>query len=65
MIACVSPIATSFEETRNTLRYAQRAKKIKTKHVANVKEIGKHMEKYREVISKLQDEISHLKSELK
>lgn len=31
MIAHVSPASTSFEESRNTLGYADRAKHIKTK----------------------------------
>ncbi|XP_028633120.1 chromosome-associated kinesin KIF4A-like [Grammomys surdaster] len=35
MIACVSPADTSLEETLNTLRYADRARKIKNKPVIN------------------------------
>ena len=31
MIAHVSPASSSFEESRNTLTYAERAKRIKTK----------------------------------
>lgn len=31
MISCVSPLSSSFEETLNTLKYADRAKSIKTK----------------------------------
>ena len=33
MIACVSPARSNLSETTNTLRYAARAKKIKTKPV--------------------------------
>ena len=36
MIACVSPADSNFEETLNTLKYANRAKNIKNKAVVNV-----------------------------
>ncbi|XP_075394770.1 chromosome-associated kinesin KIF4A isoform X1 [Tenrec ecaudatus] len=36
MIACVSPADSNLEETLNTLRYADRARKIKNKPVVNV-----------------------------
>uniref|UniRef100_A0A6Q2XWA4 Kinesin motor domain-containing protein n=1 Tax=Esox lucius TaxID=8010 RepID=A0A6Q2XWA4_ESOLU len=36
MIACVSPADSNIEETLNTLRYADRARKIKNKPVVNV-----------------------------
>nr|XP_012803214.2 chromosome-associated kinesin KIF4A-like [Jaculus jaculus] len=36
MIACVSPADSSLEETLNTLRYADRARKIKNKPVINI-----------------------------
>lgn len=35
MIACVSPADTNMEETLNTLRYADRARKIKNKPIVN------------------------------
>ncbi|OQR87899.1 kinesin-like protein [Achlya hypogyna] len=35
MIACVSPAAANFEETLNTLKYANRAKNIKNRPVVN------------------------------
>ena len=35
MIACVSPADTNCEETVSSLRYAERAKKIKNKPVVN------------------------------
>ena len=35
MIACVSPADTNYEESLNTLRYADRARKIKNKAVIN------------------------------
>lgn len=36
MIACVSPADSNLEETLNTLRYADRARKIKNKPVMNI-----------------------------
>ncbi|XP_068187205.1 kinesin family member 4 [Antennarius striatus] len=36
MIACVSPADSNMEETINTLRYADRARKIKNKPVVNI-----------------------------
>lgn len=36
MIACVSPADSNIEETINTLRYADRARKIKNKPIINV-----------------------------
>lgn len=35
MMACVSPADSNLEETLNTLRYADRARKIKNKPVVN------------------------------
>ena len=35
MIACVSPADSNLEETLSTLRYADRARKIKNKPVVN------------------------------
>jgi kinesin family protein 4/21/27 len=35
MIACVSPADSNYEETLSTLRYADRARKIKNKPVVN------------------------------
>ena len=36
MIACVSPADSNIEETINTLRYADRARKIKNKPIVNM-----------------------------
>ena len=35
MIACVSPADSNIEESLNTLRYADRARKIKNKPIVN------------------------------
>jgi len=64
MIACVSPAASCYEETINTLKYAERAKKIKKKITKNIKEIEYEPSKYREIIENLQKEILGLKEQL-
>jgi kinesin family protein 4/21/27 len=38
MIACVSPADTNVDETVSTLRYADRARKIKNKVIVNIDE---------------------------
>ena len=40
MLACITPATSSFEETLNTLKYANRAKNIKTRMVKNVKSVS-------------------------
>jgi len=35
MIACISPAEFNFDETLNTLRYANRARDIKNKPIVN------------------------------
>lgn len=36
MLACVSPADSNLDDTANTLRYADRARKIKNKTVVNI-----------------------------
>ena len=57
MIACVSPADTNLEETISTLRYADRARKIKNKPIVN--QDGKDAEN-----AKLRREIAELKIQL-
>ncbi|KAI5865710.1 kinesin-domain-containing protein [Durotheca rogersii] len=42
MIVCVSPSSAHFDETQNTLRYANRAKNIQTKVTRNVFNVNRH-----------------------
>ena len=52
MIACVSPADTNLEETISTLRYADRARKIKNKPIVNQDGKDAEIDKLeREVIS--------------
>lgn len=64
MIANISPAGKHFEETLNTLKYADRAKRIKTKVTRNVLNVNYHVSQYRALIGNLKKEISELKTEL-
>lgn len=64
MIANVSPASSQFEETINTLKYANRAKNIKTKALANKKIVSLHIAEYKNIINDLRQEIEQLKTKL-
>lgn len=65
MIAWVSPSYYWYEETINTLKYAERAKNIKTKQIKNITEVEVHMSKYKEIIDGLKSEIDALRDQLR
>ncbi|KAF3483863.1 kinesin family protein [Arthroderma uncinatum] len=46
MIVCVSPASHHFDETQNTLRYANRAKNIQTKVTRNVYNVNRHIKDF-------------------
>lgn len=46
MIVCVSPSSQHFDETHNTLRYANRAKNIQTKVTRNVYNVNRHVKDF-------------------
>ncbi|XP_070583532.1 chromosome-associated kinesin KIF4-like isoform X2 [Erythrolamprus reginae] len=54
MIACVSPADYNMEETLNTLRYADRARKIKNKPIVNVDPQAVVIQQLREQVQELQ-----------
>lgn len=64
MIANISAAVTCFEETLNTLKYANRAKNIKTTVSRNVVSVNHHISEYVSLISNLRGEISRLKGKL-
>jgi hypothetical protein len=64
MIANVNPSETSFEETLNTLKYANRAKNIKTSVQRNVLNVNYHISEYVALISNLRSEIKLLKEQM-
>jgi kinesin family member 18/19 len=64
MIANISPAGNQIEETINTLKYANRAKNIKTKVMSNKKMVSLHIAEYKNIINDLRQEIEDLKSKL-
>lgn len=65
MIVCVAPASNHFEDTHNTLVYAERAKKIKMKGVtANFLNVDRHVGQYVEAINRLTAEVAELKAKL-
>lgn len=62
MLACISPHPASHEDTHNTLKYANRAKNIKTSVVRNVLSVSYHISKYTDIIAKLKQEVTELRS---
>ena len=61
MIANISPSTITFDDTYNTLKYANRAKNIKTNVVRNVVSVQYHISNYNNIISNLKSEITDLK----
>ncbi|KAL0573720.1 tubulin-dependent ATPase kip3 [Marasmius crinis-equi] len=65
MIVCVAPTSHHFDDTHNTLIYAERATKIKTKVVTrNVVNVDRHVGRYVEAINRLNLEVAELKAKL-
>ncbi|XP_039622470.1 kinesin family member 4 isoform X2 [Polypterus senegalus] len=59
MIACVSPADSNMEETINTMRYADRARKIKNKPVVNVDPRAAEMQRLKQQVQELQVLLLH------
>lgn len=65
MIVCVAPTSANFDDTHNTLIYAERATKIKTKVITrNVVNIDRHVGQYVEAITRLNIQVEELKAQL-
>ena len=64
MIANVSPSINTFDDTYNTLKYANRAKNIKTMVSRNVLNARYHISNYVNIINNLKGEIVYLKKQL-
>ncbi|KAH9943401.1 kinesin-domain-containing protein [Epithele typhae] len=65
MIVCVAPTSIHFDDTHNTLIYAERATRIKTKVVTrNVVNVDRHVGQYVEAINRLNLEVAELKEKL-
>ncbi|GAA5950427.1 hypothetical protein JCM3765_004541 [Sporobolomyces pararoseus] len=64
MIVCVSPSSFHYDETHNTLQYANRAKEIKTKAIRNVISVDRHVAQYCQQIMRQTQEIERLRAQL-
>ncbi|KAI9828524.1 MAG: hypothetical protein M1819_006580 [Sarea resinae] len=65
MIVCVSPSSQHFDETQNTLRYANRAKNIQTKVTRNVYNVNRHVKDFLKKIDEQMALINELKQQQK
>ncbi len=63
MISNVSPSSMSFEDTFNTLKYADRAKKIKIETTKNVSKFEFHVSQYAKIVADLKAENVSLKED--
>ncbi|XWS45073.1 hypothetical protein CRYUN_Cryun15aG0105300 [Craigia yunnanensis] len=64
MVATISPADSQYHHTVNTLKYADRAKEIKTHIQKNIGTIDTHLSDYQRMIDSLQIEVCLLKKEL-
>ncbi|CEP23379.1 KIP3 [Cyberlindnera jadinii] len=62
MIVCVSPSSHHYDETLNTLKYADRAKQIKTKVIRNQHSLNRHVGSYLKMITEQKQEIEELRN---
>jgi kinesin family protein 18/19 len=65
MIVCVSPSSAHFDETQNTLRYANRAKNIQTKVTRNVYNVNRHVKDFLRKIDEQMALINELQAQQK
>uniref|UniRef100_A0A674JRF7 Kinesin-like protein n=1 Tax=Terrapene triunguis TaxID=2587831 RepID=A0A674JRF7_9SAUR len=64
MIAAISPSALAYEDTYNTLKYANRAKEIKLSLKSNVLSLDCHITKYAAICEQLKAEVATLREKL-
>uniref|UniRef100_A0A9J8ACD0 Kinesin-like protein n=1 Tax=Cyprinus carpio carpio TaxID=630221 RepID=A0A9J8ACD0_CYPCA len=64
MIAHISPASLAFEDSRNTMTYADRAKSIRTRVKRNLLNVSYHVAQYTSIISDLRSEIQRLKKKI-
>ncbi|XP_037378430.1 kinesin-like protein KIF18A [Talpa occidentalis] len=65
MIAAVSPSSVFYDDTYNTLKYANRAKDIKSSLKSNVLNLNNHITQYVKICKEQKEEILMLKEKLK
>ena len=56
----LSPCSLSYEDTYNTLKYADRAKNIKSNLIKNVVSVDLHVSRYAKLVKELQEEVNIL-----
>ncbi|XP_077061302.1 kinesin-like protein KIF19 [Siphateles boraxobius] len=64
MITHISPASSNFEESRNTLVYADKAKNIRNKVKRNLMNVSYHLAQYTSIISDLRSEIDRLRAKI-
>ncbi|KAL3813734.1 hypothetical protein ACJIZ3_015002 [Penstemon smallii] len=64
MIATISPANNHYHHSINTLKYADRAKEIRTHIQKNIGTINAHVSDYQKMIDNLQSEVGRLRKEL-
>lgn len=65
MIVCVSPSSAHYDESQNTLRYANRAKNIQTKVSKNIYNVDRHVKDYLKKIDEQRQMIEELQAKMK
>ncbi|XP_061212555.1 kinesin-like protein KIF18A [Neopsephotus bourkii] len=65
MIAAISPSSMFYDDTYNTLKYANRAKNIKSKLKSNVVSLDSHISQYVKICNEQKKEILMLKEKLR
>ncbi|GAB1296917.1 Kinesin-like protein KIF18B [Apodemus speciosus] len=64
MIAAISPSSLTYEDTYNTLKYADRAKEIRLTLKSNVVSVDHHISQYATICQQLQAEVAILREKL-
>ncbi|XP_058532268.1 kinesin-like protein KIF18B [Ochotona princeps] len=64
MIAAISPSGLAYEDTYNTLKYADRAKEIRLTLKSNVVNLDCHLSQYATICQQLQAEVATLRKKL-
>ncbi|XP_008589545.1 PREDICTED: kinesin-like protein KIF18B [Galeopterus variegatus] len=64
MIAAISPSSLAYEDTYNTLKYADRAKEIRLSPKSNVISLDCHISQYATICQQLQAEVATLRKKL-
>lgn len=64
MIVCISPSTVHYDDTQNTLKYANRAKQIKTDVSRNSYNVSTHVKQYVQKIAELSETVGMLQKKL-